>query len=351
MHRYRRPCLLSLAIVPTSLCLLLLILAFVLPSASRAEQAAAAASQPAQPVLWRFAWVSDMHMNAQKLPYLTRAMRYIDAKLQPHFVMITGDNNYNPAPPADPKKPESLGLRRQRFFKQFLQNHLKTPYVVIPGDDWPQDFDKVFGPKQYSFNCGGIHFLLLAPDRIYHGRNLEGLSVFEKPTWDWIRRDLKRNRERPTIVVIHEPIHPPTFLDAHSLRKLLAEYPNVFAVLQGHLHVNLEYHADGKTYLVAPSLAEPPTPGMKLVEITPAGLVVRTILYNKVKNKFEMQDRLQCIEIPPALRSRLTKPRKSGFVPAEYDSLPARPVVVDPALEKRKGELLKNALLFFQPAK
>jgi hypothetical protein len=274
---------------------------------------------------------------------MARAMRYIDTKLQPYFVMITGDNNYNPAPPL--KKGESKALRRQRFFKLFLQKYLKTPWVVIPGDNWPQEFDKVFGPKQYSFDCGGIHFLFLSPDRIYHGKNLEGLSVFEKSTWKWMRRDLQKNRHQPTIVAIHEPIHPPTFLDSPPLRKLLAGYPNVFAVLQGHVHVDLEYHADGKTYLVAPALGEPPTPGMKLVEVTPTCLVVRTILYNKKTKRFEKQDRRQIIEIPPSLCSRIAKPKDSKFTKVNYDSLPAKPLVSDPSLEKRKAELVKNAMM------
>ena len=84
-------------------------------------------------------------------------------------MLITGDNNFLEAAPANPKQPESLGLRRQRFLKQFLQEHLKTPYVLIPGNNWPEEFDKVFGAKQYSFDCGGLHFMLVDADRAYRG--------------------------------------------------------------------------------------------------------------------------------------------------------------------------------------
>ncbi|MBN1554983.1 MAG: metallophosphoesterase [Phycisphaerae bacterium] len=319
------------------------------PTTPPAKGTSQAKSDP--PTLWSFAWASDMHMNASKVQYMAQAMRYIDTKLHPRFVLITGDNNYIQAPPDPHNQNESKDLRRQRYFKQFLKQHLKTPAVVLPGDNWPEEFEKVFGPRQFSFDCGGIHFLCLAPDRIYHGKNQEGLSVFDEVSRKWIRKDLHKNQDNPTIVAIHEPIYPMTFLDAPPLRKLLAKYPNVFAVLQGHVHVDLEYRKDGKCYLVAPALGEPPTPGCKLVNVTPTGLVVRTILHNKQTGKFETQPRRQIIEIPVALRSRIAKPKGAKFKKSNYSSAPARPVVSDPSLEQRKGELVKNAMMYFLDGK
>ncbi|MDY0165303.1 MAG: metallophosphoesterase [Thermoguttaceae bacterium] len=302
-------------------------------------------------VLWSFAWVSDMHINASNLEYTTGALRYIDGELKPHFVLLTGDNNAHPAPQLNRDAGETIGLRRQRFLKAFLEEHLNTPYVIIPGDNWPQEFDKVFGPKQYSFDFGGLHFLLLAPDRILSGPGREGLSVFDPATWDWIEQDLERSRGRPTIVAIHEPVFPPTFLDAPRLRRLLARYPDVVAVLQGHLHMDLQLRADGKTYLVAPSLERPPRPGMKLVDVHPTSLVVRTILHNAPDDRFEMQDRLQHIAIPPALRGALAAPAHPGFTMDNYDAIPARPLAEDPSLESRAGELLGNAARSLLPTK
>ena len=119
-----------------------------------------------------------------------------------------------------------------------------------------------------------------------------------KPTWEWIRRDLDRNRDKPTIVALHEPVHPPTFLDAPRLRGLLDRHPHVVAVLQGHLHVDLEFRRHGTTYLVAPSLGWTPSPAMKLVQVYPAGLVVRTIRDSQANGRFEMTSRCQEIAIP-----------------------------------------------------
>lgn len=293
--------------------------------------------------LWSFAWVSDMHLDGSRLEYTAKAFRHIDSELKPHFVLFSGDNNAQPAPPADPEKPESMGVRQQRFLKSFLQEHLKAPYVLITADNWTEGFNEVFGPHQYSFDCGGLHFILLDPDRVYHGRGFEGLSAFNKTTWEWLKRDLDRNRESPTVVALHEPICPATFLDARALRNLLNRYPNVVAVLQGHLHVDIDRRRDGRAYLTCPSLGKPPVRGMKLVQVHPEGLVLRTVVYKPSDDRFEMTDRRQCIEIPKPLGERLAAPGGPKFVMSRYDAVPAHPIVSDPTLVLRMGELFMEA--------
>lgn len=299
--------------------------------------------------LWTFAWVTDMHLDGSRQEYTAEAFRRLRTEWKPHFVLMTGDNNAHPAPPADPAQPESLGLRRQRFLRAFLDKHLKLPYAIIPGDNWPQDFDRVFGPKQYSFDCGGLHFLLLAPDRIWHGSKLEGLSAFDEPTRDWIAGDLDRHRQRPTIVAIHEPIYPPTFLDARPLHKIIAGHSQVVTVLQGHLHREMDYRSPATAYLVGPSLGMPPTQAMKLVHVHADRLVFRTLAYNASNGRFELLDRRQTVEIAESLRGGLAAPGGPRFEMANYDALPARPLVEDPRLPRRIGEMLQNAVGFFLP--
>ena len=162
------------------------------PADERLEDRTDAPSSP----LWRFAWISDMHISASTLQYTADSLYCVDTQWKPDFVLFTGDNNGHPAP-VDPNVLESRDLRRQRFLKQFLAEHLKTPYVIIPGDNWPEEFDKVFGAKQYSFDRGGLHFVLLAPDRVWSLPKHEGLSVFDTATWDWIESDLQQARQRP----------------------------------------------------------------------------------------------------------------------------------------------------------
>ena len=289
--------------------------------------------------LFAFTWASDLHLDASRRDRIARAFRFVDRQLKPDFVMLTGDNNALPAAPADPNSPEPIGLRRQRFFKTWLGEHLKTPPVVIPGDNWPHDFEKVFGPAQFSFNYGGLHFLLTAPDRSYHGGGMEGLSVFDKRTWQWMRRDLEKNRDRPVVVALHEPIFPPTFLEAKRLRGLLDRYPNVIAVLQGHLHADMELAADGRTYLVAPALGPGYPPAMKHVLVYPHALIVRTVEHDKAADRFRLVAKWQKIDVPKRWQARLRRPPPGGFRKESYDCVPPHPHRDAPELADRLGEL------------
>ncbi len=314
-----------------------------LTAVDKSPSKSAALSVPPQP-LWRFAWVSDMHMGSASPEYIAKAFRFIDEQWKPNFAMFTGDNNFVEAAPNPADPTETKELRRQRYLKDFFEKNLKTPFVVIPGDNWPAEFDRVFGPKQYSFDYGGIHFVMLAPDRIYHGKKHEGLSVFDKPTMDWIAEDLEHSAGRPTVVAIHEPIYPPTFLDAPQLYEMLKPCSNVVAVLQGHLHVGMEFHRNGVAYLVAPSLGKPPSKAMRLVEIFPDKMLIRTAAYEKDGDRFVVGRDTQEIRIPKPLRDTLSSPAPGAEIFGNYDAVPAHPLMIDPSLESRSGELIKNAL-------
>jgi hypothetical protein len=83
----------------------------------------------------------------------------------------------------------------------------------------------------------------------------------------------------------------------------------------------------------------------------PADLVVRTILYSQTNGRFELTSRCQRIEVPEGLRGRLSKPADPRLVVAEYDCVPAHPIVDDPRLAARAAELVKNAVEMLLPAK
>jgi hypothetical protein len=304
-----------------------------------------------------------MHLDASRRDAVARALDRVDADLAPDLVLLTGDDCALADPPADPAAPEPESLRRQRFLKAFLANHLRAPAVVIPGDNWPQDFERVFGPRQLSFDAAGLHVVMLSADRSCHAGGFEGLSVFDMATWDWLRRDLEAARGRPTLLAIHEPIHPPTFLDAAPLRDLLRKHPDVLAVLQGHLHVDLALQADGRAWLVAPSLgwavapprrrAAPsaestrsqdlprPAPALKQVLVLPDAIRVRTFAYDAAAGRLAATGRETRVAIPVPLRAGLSRPA-GGVTPERRDGPPPRPHVDDPTLAARANELLEN---------
>ncbi len=292
-----------------------------------------------QEPLFRFVWISDMHLDSSRLELTVEAFHHIDQQLRPNFVMITGDNSaYAPPRPAGA---ESLSLRRQKCLKRFLGDHLQTPYVIIPGDNWPQQFDRVFGPMQYSFDYGGLHFIFLSIDRACHAPKTEGLAVLDDATWAWLKGDLERSRRKPVIVVQHEPIVPPTFLDAPRLENLLNRYPNVLAGFHGHLHAQLTERTRHRPYLVCPALGPNPHPAMQLVLVYREAIVLRTLEYAKTGKRFEFTEKRQEIPVPAALRTALQRPEQGPFSMKNYDAVAAHPHRNAPELAGRAGEFLQ----------
>jgi hypothetical protein len=324
-----------------------LALALALPAAAESGGPAPATPRPAPdipapagPPLLTFAWLSDLHLDGSRAAFLAKALRHVRESVRPDFALFTGDDDAMAAPD-DPARPEPEPVRRQRHFRSFLDEHLRLPAVVIPGDNWPQGFEQVFGAVPSSFDCAGIHLLLLAPDRTWHGKGMEGLSAYDPGTMDWIRHDLEAARGRPTLVAVHEPVHPPTFLDAPPLRDLLERHPGVVAVLQGHLHVDLDFRAGGRAFLVAPALGPTSRPAFKRVRVYREGIELDTVEYRAAEDRFAVRDGRQWVAIPDSLRAGLARP-DGGFAPCRRDAVPLRPHVEDPGLADRQGELLNN---------
>ena len=293
--------------------------------------------------LFTFTWLTDVHLNPAGVELFTKTLHYIGEELDPDLVVITGDNNYVAAPD-DPDKPEPLSLRRQRFFKALLDEHLEAPYAIIPGDNWPQDFEQVFGPFQYSFNCGGLHLVFASVDRADHRE--EGLAVFDEPTWAWLRGDLQGNRDRPALFLMHEPPVPPTFLDAGRLQKLLDQYPNVLAGLHGHMHVDMQIDTPVRPYLTCPAFDPGLRGGMKHVQVYRHALILRTLAYNQAEQRFELVNKWQKIDIPAALGAKLHKPAADAPIKQDYDALAAHPHLDAPELGQRKQELIGPLMEF-----
>ncbi len=297
----------------------------------------------AESPLFTFAWASDFHLHQGNIELIRQALRYVDKELTPAFLMITGDNNCI----AEPAKPNGENLpvseRQQRFFKRFLEANLKTPYVVIPGDNWPPAFEKVFGAFQFSFDYGGMHFLFTSLDRDV--RQGEGLGLFDPETWQWMRADLKRNAKRPTLVMLHENVAPPTFLDAENMQRLFEASPNVIASLCGHMHVDLEVTHRGVRYLICPGLGVNARHGLKVVKVYRHALIIRTVEYHAKRRRFEKVNKWQFVPIPDPLRAVLHRPQGS-FAKVNYSEIPPHPRRFDPTLQGKTNQLIAAAMRY-----
>lgn len=64
---------------------------------------------------------------------------------------------------------------------------------------------------------------------------------------------------------------------------------------------------------------------------------------------FELLDRRQTVKIAESLRGGMAVPSGTRFEMANYDALPARPLIQDPRLARRIGEMFQNAAGFFLP--
>lgn len=293
--------------------------------------------------LFSFVWISDLHLDPSRFDLAKKAFAYVDDALKPAFVVFTGDNNaYGPELQYQGGVPP-VTVRRHVFFKRFLKEHLKAPAIVIPGDNWPQDFEKVWGPFQYSFDYGGVHFLLTSIDRCAYG--VEGRAVFEESTWKWMDDDLSRNRNRPTLFLMHETIIPPSFLDAERARRMLESHNNVVAVMCGHIHLDLEFKVGRLQYFTCPGLGPNPRHGMKHAMVHRNAIILRTVEYDESQGRFERVAKWQKIDLPEDLAQNLHRP-SGAFAKENYRSIPAHPRRSDPSLMNRTFDLVGPLMRF-----
>lgn len=298
-------------------------------------------AQPKSKCLFSFAWISDIHLNQHGIKRLIRGLHFIDHQLKPNFVLITGDNSAIIPPATATTSGQSKNLRRQLFFRELLQKNLRTPTVVIPGDNWPGAFEQVFGSFHFSFNYGGVHFLCTGLDQVAPG---EGCGIFNPKTWKWMRADLAANKDRPTLFIMHESILPPAFLEAGKVRKMLESSPNVIGCLNGHIHLDLEFHSQQVGYLVCPAFGPHPAHAIKRVSVYRHALILTT--YRQKNDTWVQEKKWQRLDIPLRLRSALDGPAPGPFKRENEQHLPPTPRILNKKLAKRSGELLAPAFQF-----
>ena len=232
------------------------------------------------------------------------------------------------------------GERRHLWLKRFLDKELARPFCIIPGDNWPWGFDKVFGSFHYSFDFGGYHFLFSAVDR---QAKKDGCAVFDEATWRWMDEDLKANSDKPTLFIMHETMWPPTFLEAGKTEALLNATPQCLAALCGHLHLDLDLTHGSLRQLVAPAIGRSHRPAFKLLRFYKEAIVIDSYEWDAGSQAFCQAQKWQKIDVPEGLQARLI-PGKCAF--ENKSNRPATPRELDNALKERAGEL-NNSLFGF----
>lgn len=302
-------------------------------------------ASPGQTPIFRVAWMSDLHIiDQESIDLVTAACHAIRDVLKPNFTMITGDNCAYDQGLDDAAKRLPQPHRRQLWLKQFLDRELASPYCIIPGDNWPWDFDQVFGPHHYSFDFGGIHFQFAATD--IQAVGTEGCAVFSPEAWSWMRQDLQQNAGKPTLFILHETLWPATFLDAEQTAAMLNANPHVLAVLSGHLHLDLEFTRGAWKQFIAPAIGRSHRPAFKVISLFPDMLLLESHEWNAEAKAFQQAPKWQKIDLPEHLRAGLSPKPLAGFDPENRTEMPAAPKQRDDTLNRRAGELSASMMTF-----
>ena len=292
--------------------------------------------------LFRAAWFSDLHITSQESKMMVKsAFNAARDVIKPDFAFITGDNSaiYHDLPD-DRKCP--IGEKRHLWLKQFIEKELAMPFCIIPGDNWPWGFDAVFGSFHYSFDLHGFHFLFTSTDR---QAKMDGCSVFENDSWEWMKQDLAKNIDKPTLFIMHETLWPPAFLDAPKTEALLNANPQCLAALCGHLHLDLDFMHGSLHQLIAPAIGRSHRPAFKHIRFYKELIIIESYEWNGDKKAFTQAEKWQKIDIPADLQKNLVKQGK-GFSPTNQSQLPPFPKELDNTLKERSGEFSNNLFTF-----
>lgn len=121
--------------------------------------------------------------------------------------------------------------------------------------DWftAQTYKKIIGPTYYSFNAGGVHYIVL--DDILCRNTADGKRAswneVDNDQMSWLEKDLKYiSKETPVVVACHAPLYNNEgsfyLYNGWDVAKLFRNYSAVY-FFSGHTHVcyNVDYQKPG----------------------------------------------------------------------------------------------------------
>ncbi len=192
---------------------------------------------------------------------------------------ITEVNAFSPAPAFVLFNGDMIAYNKPAYFEAFegLAKKIKYPVVLVHGNHdgtYPYpDFLQMqknlcgFSKSYYSFDCGRWHYVLLPT---LEPRDSESAAA---EMLEWLDRDLKANRDKPTMVFLHFHLLPVGLSQTEyytyeiSFKKKLVDailkYGNVRQVISGHVHTGIKssvktsWTYKGTNFIVAPSPVDP----------------------------------------------------------------------------------------------
>jgi hypothetical protein len=177
---------------------------------------------------------SEAEIDRYKRETLTDLKASIEASTLPCYGLVLGDT-------VGDKPNLLLGMRN-------ATGSLSMPYFTTIGNhdkaggsaSTPRDanaYTAVFGPTNYSWNRGKVHFISL--DNVIFSNNSNYTGGLEDYQIEWLRQDLQYvPKDRMIIVYYHIPIrHNMDFKNRNAFFALLKDYAHVHFMV-GHTHYN-----------------------------------------------------------------------------------------------------------------
>lgn len=288
--------------------------------------------------LFQIAWVSDMHIVYPPSVEVNREiLTQIREKTHPVAVIISGDSCGMGNSPRE--RQENL----RDFLKESLGDDIGT--IVVPGDNWPQGFDEVFGANKFAFTLGGFRFICASSDA---SGIKNGCSIFYPDTMEWLKKQLASSGNSPVIYVQHEPVEPPGTLSAAEIAAIFDKTPNVRLALGGHIHLDLAFsRAHWKQWLCPTTMQRPnASTTFKLLSFYRDAIICQN--WEKETGaectNFRPVNKFLIARIPEVFQAGLHKVEK--FSMDDYQAMPPRACVSDPKLDERLNELTQQLLKF-----
>ena len=253
------------------------------------------------PPLATFAVLADNHYDdSGKLRWaaptrtrLIKACHFLNQHIKPQWVLLLGDII------SREEAPEQL-----RHVKALLDEHLRAPYHAIAGNHDGPGYEKVFGPSNYSVRRGGIRFVGIG---INYWHWDSGWGNYGR--MDWLAAQLAAHRAEPTIILTHNPICIPTFLNSGAVCQLVESQPQVIGIFAGHMHVDYQV-LQAKPHLGMPMLVRPPY-AFKVCRVHADRILIFTYEEGP-KGTYRQAPIYQKLDIPEACRPSRPAAAKAG---------------------------------------
>ncbi|MCF7740917.1 MAG: PQQ-binding-like beta-propeller repeat protein [Candidatus Marinimicrobia bacterium] len=182
---------------------------------------------PSQKVLFRFAWLTDVHVGARTgKKDLQLSVQDINQQDSLDFVIISGDLT-------------EFDLHGYLDSANTILEQLHVPYYPIPGNHdtkWSASgctkFEKLWGDEEFTFTKDGIKFVGFDQGPIMK----MGFGYVVPEDLRWLKKQVQETNGQPVIAITHYPIDESVGNYQEVLD--LLQNSNIQAILHGHGHAN-----------------------------------------------------------------------------------------------------------------